>query len=101
MRASVRECMCVRASVSLYVCLCVCVFVRVCECLRVCASVCVRACVRVRACVWMCVHMCACIYERRKKRKKTFGQTCQVFVAAWYARNVFHVYIINVISGKY
>ena len=37
--------------------------------------------------------MCACVYVRREGRKNTFGQTCQVFVAAWYARNVFHVYI--------
>ena len=63
----------------------------------------VRACVFVRvvcvrACVWVCVRMCACVYVRREGRKNTFGQNYQVFVAAWCAWNVFHVYIINVIS---
>ena len=26
----------------------------------------------------------------------TSGQTCQVFVSAWYARKVFHVYIMTI-----
>ena len=76
--------MCVR------VCAYVCVYVRVCGC----ACVCVRVC----GCACVCVRVCTC---GGREGKKTFGQISQVFVAAWYARNVFHVYISNVISGKY
>ena len=96
-RACMRTCVCayVRVCVRAYGCVCVCVPTCMWVCVRMCACVCVRMC----ACV--CVRMCACVYVRREGRKNTFGQTCQVFVAAWYARNVFHVYIINVISGKY
>ena len=33
---------------------------------------------------------------RREGRNNTSGQTCQVFVAALYARNVFHLYIMTI-----
>ena len=92
-------CMCVRVLVFLVrecvyvrVCVCVCVCVRVCAC--VCGRVCV--CMRVRSCVWVGVLMCACVYVRREGRKKTSLQICQVFVVAWYARNVFHLYIMTI-----
>ena len=58
--------------------------------MRVCECMCVRAC------VWVCVRMCACVNLRRKGRNNTSGQTCQVFVAAWYSWNVFHVYIMTI-----
>ena len=63
---------------------------------RECAYVCVRVCVclSVSACVWVCLRMCACVYVRSDGSKNTSGQTCQIFVAARYARKVFHVYIM-------
>ena len=81
----VREWVYVRACMRTSVCVCACVCVRVCECMCV------------RACVWVCVHMCECVYVLREGRKNTSWQTCQVFVAAWFARNVFHVYIMTII----
>ena len=75
-------------------CKCVGVCVRACVCayvgLRVCECMCVRACVLV------CVRMYACVYVQSEGMNYTFGQTCHIFVAAWYARNVFHVYIITI-----
>ena len=66
-------------------------------------SVCVRA--YVRECVCVCVgvraYVCVCVHAVGEKEKYVFLKTFQVFVAAWYARNVYHEYIINVISGKY
>ena len=53
----------------------------------------VCVCMFVRACVWVCVRMCECVYVLWEGRYNTSGQTYQVFVAAWYAPNVFHVYI--------
>ena len=82
----VRECVTVRACMRTCVCVCV----------RVCACVCVRVCVCTCVCVGVRAFVCVCV----RAEKNTFGQTCQVFVAAWYARDVFHVYIINVIFGK-
>ena len=84
--------MCVSACGYAYVRVCAYVGLRVCECMCV------------RACVLVCVRMCACEYVRREGINYTFGPTCQVFVAAWYAGNVvFHVYIItiNYCHGKY
>ena len=75
----------------------VCVRACVCVCVHLCACVCVCE----STCVWVCVRMCACVYVRREGRKNTFRKTCHVFMATWYALNVFHLYIINVISGKY
>ena len=64
---------------------CVYAYVRVCACV----------CVDVRACVLVCLRMCACMYVLREGTKNTFGQNSQVFVAEWFARNVFHVYVHN------
>ena len=50
-------------------------------------------------CVCMCVRKWA-----GEGKENTSGQTCQVFVTVWYAQNVFHVYIMTIISiipGKY
>ena len=103
------ELACVRdfelASVSVRVC--VCVFVYACVCV-----VCVLVCVCIRMCVfaYVCAFVCACVLcesvcpfvracvrvvsRARWKEKYTSWQTCQVFVAALYGRNVFHVYIM-------
>ena len=80
----------------MYVCVYVCVSVRV--CVRA-----VRECVCVRSCVCVCIlsskpFFSAYAHAHAKmgggrERKNTSGETCQVFVAACYARNVFHVYI--------
>ena len=85
----VYACLCVRVRVFLvrewvYVC----VFVRACVCVYMCVCVCVR--------VWVFVRMCECVYVLREGWKNTSGQTCQVFVAAWYARDIFHVYIMTI-----
>ena len=45
----------------------------------------------------MCLRTCAYVYVRREGRNHTSEQ---VFVAAWYARKVFHVYIMA-ISDSY
>ena len=55
----------------------------------------------VRECVWVCVHMCACVFVRREGRNHTSVQICQVFVAAWYARKVLHVYINDYLLMSY
>ena len=39
---------------------------------------------------------CACVYVRREGRNHTSEQTFQVFVAAWYERKVFHLYIMTI-----
>ena len=78
-----------------------CVFV--CVCVRVCVpyksvSAFVRECLRVVSLASpiftrMLIHVR--LWEEGGK-EKTSKQTFQVFVAAWYAQNVFHVYIMTI-----
>ena len=90
-----------------FVCMCeyvyMCVFAYVCTCVCVCVpceSVCafVHACVRVVSRARGIFGVCACAYGkgRREGMKNTSGKTCQVFVAALFARNVFHMYIMTI-----
>ena len=85
------------------------VCVRVYVCLRMCLRVCVCAvkeCECFRSCVCSCSlasqpYFYAYAHARAKvgggrEGKKTSKQTFKVFVGAWYARNVFHVYIITI-----
>ena len=37
---------------------------------------------------------------RGREGKYVWADTCQVFVTAWYARNVFHVYIYNILRSS-
>ena len=86
-------CVCVR----IYVCVFVCVCVRVCVPYKS-VSAFVRECLRVVSLaspiLRVCSYMCDC--GRKEGRKNTSKQTFQVFVAAWYAQNVFHVYIMTI-----
>ena len=54
----------------------------------------VSVCVCVRVCG--CAYICVCVNLWREGRNNTSGQTCHFFVAAWYAWNVFHVYIMTI-----
>ena len=83
------------------VCVCVCVYVRECVRAYVCACVCVGIC----ACVCVCVRTvrelvlvcaCPCGSGQRDGRKNTSGKICKVFVEEFYARNVFHVYVMTI-----
>ena len=70
-------------------------YVRVCVSACVCVCVCVN--VRVCGCVCVCVRLCTCGGREGKIR---LGKP------AWFLwqrgmRGMFHVFIINVISGKY
>ena len=58
---------------------------------------CVRECVCV--CVGVSAYVCVCVRADGEKEKYVWADL-PGFLAAWYARNVYHVYIINVISGK-
>ena len=89
-----------------------CVWACVCVCVRTYVCVCVRACVcAVQECECVLSCVCACslasqpyFYEYAHSRAKVGGgreknwskQTFQVLVAAWYALNVFHVYIMTI-----
>ena len=89
----------VRVTEREYVCMCVFAYVCACVCVP-CKSVSafVRTCMRVlsRASpIFMRMRMDVRKWEEGGK-KKTSKQTFQVFVAAWYARNIFHVYIITI-----
>ena len=50
----------------------------------------------------MGVRACVCVCERADggKKKNTSGHTCQVFVTACYARNVFHVSIMTMLEDN-
>ena len=47
-----------------------------------------------RSCVWVCVRRCACVLVGRKEKQDY--AVMPSFMAAWYSRNVFHVYIMTI-----
>ena len=78
-------------------CVCVgaCVFVRIyvytCVCVRVCVCVLVCVCVSTASRVFPHVRM-----RMRKWAEGGKGKPARFFVAAWYKRDVFHVYIMTI-----
>ena len=98
-RVCVFVCVCVR----MYVCVCVCVCIRMCVHSYVCS---VQECECVLSCVCACsiasqpyfyayAHASAKVGVGREGKIR-LSSPSKGFVAAWYARNVFHVYIMTI-----